>query len=114
MAMAEEVAAEAAAAAVAAVAGGVIAPITATVTSVLGLVSLFREDVEFRGVRTVVDSLTFKLVLAQQLRNEGATKVFVPELFAVDAACRRCTRRRRPPRRSSAPSSRNWSTPTPS
>ena len=85
MAPREHVAPEAAVAAIAAAAGGAIAPITATVTSVLGLVSLFREDVEFRGLRTVVDSLTFKLVLAQQLRNHGATKIFVPELFAVDA-----------------------------
>jgi hypothetical protein len=79
---------ESAGAALAAVALPALAPmftpLTAGVSAALGLVSLFREDVEFRGIRTVVDPLAFELVLAQMLQQFGrASEVFVPELIVV-------------------------------
>lgn len=59
-------------------------PVVSGVSAALGMVNLFRREVEFRGIRTVVDPLSFELVLAQQLRRVArAVEVFVPELIVV-------------------------------
>lgn len=60
-----------------------LAPITTVLDATLGLVSLFREDVEYHGAKTVVDTLAFEIALAAWLKAEGATKVFVPDLMMV-------------------------------
>lgn len=59
---------------------GAIAPATALVNAALGLVSFFREDVEYRGSKTVVDTLAFEITLASQLMEGGAKEVIVPDL----------------------------------
>ena len=57
--------------------------VAAAATQVLGLISLFREDVEYKGVETVVDPLSFEIVLASALKAVGAEMVIVPDLFAT-------------------------------
>ena len=59
-----------------------IAPIAVGVQAALGLVSLFREDVDYRGAKTVVDPNAFELALAAKLKSKGAARVIVPA-FAV-------------------------------
>jgi hypothetical protein len=58
-------------------------PIMTGVSLALGLVSLFREDVEYRGIQTVVNPLAFELSLASKVKAAGAMKVFVPDLVAL-------------------------------
>ena len=61
----------------------VVAPvITAATTAIsagLGLMSLFRQDVELHGTETSIDSLSFKIALAEQLCSK--TKVLIAELY---------------------------------
>lgn len=70
----------------AAVANGALAlvaaadPVVAGIQAALGVASLFREDVEYRGARTVVDALAFSLALAGHLKQNGATDVYIPDL----------------------------------
>lgn len=59
------------------------APIVTGVSLALGLVSLFREDVEYRGIQTVVNPLAFELSLAAKVKATGAKQVFVPDLVAL-------------------------------
>lgn len=65
---------------------GVIAPATSLVSGALGLVSLFRQDVEYHGIKTVVDPLAFEIALSSKVKSAGAAKVFVPDLMAVSLA----------------------------
>lgn len=60
-----------------------ITPVTATVGAALGLVSLFRQDVEYHGEKTTVDELAFELALAAQVKEMGAARVFVPDLMVL-------------------------------
>jgi hypothetical protein len=60
-----------------------IEPIGIGVSLALGLVSLFREDVEYRGIQTVVNPLAFELSLASKVKAAGAKKVFVPDFVAL-------------------------------
>lgn len=53
------------------------------VSMALGLVSLFRENVEYRGIQTVVNPLAFELSLAAKVKAAGAKQVFVPDLVAL-------------------------------
>jgi hypothetical protein len=46
----------------------------------LGILSFFREDVDYRGIRTVVDPLAFELALAGELKSTGKAK----EVFVID------------------------------
>jgi hypothetical protein len=64
---------------------GIVSPATAAVSAALGLVSLFREDVEYHGKKTVVDSLGFEIALAAEIKNLGATHVYVPDLVVLSA-----------------------------
>jgi hypothetical protein len=64
----------------------VTAPASAFLGTTLGLISLFREDVEYRGSKTAVDPLAFELALASKLRACEAAKVFVPDLVAFPLA----------------------------
>jgi hypothetical protein len=62
-----------------------IAPaVSAGLQGALGLVSLLRENVEFHGVTTKIDPRAFEIALAAQLRAQGATHVFVPDLMVVE------------------------------
>jgi hypothetical protein len=66
-------------------AASAITPVTTVVGAALGLVSLFRQDVEYHGEKTVVDALTFEIALAAQVHHQGARIVFVPELSVLPA-----------------------------
>ena len=57
-----------------------IAPATALVNATLGLVSFFREDVEYHGIKTTIDPLAFEITLASQLKRAGAKEVIIPDL----------------------------------
>lgn len=66
-----------------------VTPVTAVIAGIqaaLGVVRLFREDVDFRGAKTAVDPLTFSLALAARLKERKAEKVFVPALFVLQPA----------------------------
>jgi hypothetical protein len=71
--------------AVAKAAASTITPVTTAVGAALGLVSLFRQDVEYHGEKTVVDALAFEIALAAQVHHHGAEKVFVPDLSVLPA-----------------------------
>jgi len=60
-----------------------IAPATSLVTAALGLLSFFREDVEYHGAKTTVDSLAFEIALAAKLKSKGAKEVIVPDLMVI-------------------------------
>ena len=60
-----------------------LGPVTAGLTAALGLVSLFREDVDYRGIQTVINPLAFELALAAKVKAGGATRVFVPDLVVL-------------------------------
>lgn len=60
-----------------------LGPVAVGVSTALGLVSLFREDVDYRGIQTVVNPLAFELALAAKIRAIGAERVFVPDLVSL-------------------------------
>ncbi len=60
-----------------------VAAVAPAITSALGLVGLFREDVEFKGTATNVAPLAFEVALAAAVKQYGAKKVFVPDLTVV-------------------------------
>ncbi len=62
-----------------------LAALSTGVSTALGLVSLFRQDVEFGGRQTTVDPLTFELALAGALIDKGAKRVVAVD-FEVAAA----------------------------
>jgi hypothetical protein len=62
----------------------VVGAVTAGVQTALTLVSLFRQDVDYKGVPISIDTLAFELELAARLRMHKAREVIVPE-FAVFA-----------------------------
>jgi hypothetical protein len=62
-----------------------VAPVLAGVQTALGLVSLFRADVDYRGAETTVDPQTFDLALAARLKENGASKVLVPNFTIFPA-----------------------------
>lgn len=61
----------------------VVPAVTAGLQGALGLVSLLRENVEFKGVETKVDPRAFEIALASQLTARGVANVFVPDLMVV-------------------------------
>jgi hypothetical protein len=61
-----------------------INPIGAALNAAIGLVSLFREDVEYRGIKTVIDSLAFEIALAESIKKHCATAVFIPDLMILN------------------------------
>jgi hypothetical protein len=62
-----------------------LAALSTGVSTALGLVSLFRQDVEFSGRQTTVDPITFELALAGALIANGAKRVVVAD-FEVSTA----------------------------
>lgn len=60
-----------------------VAPAAAAVSAALGLVSLFRQDVEYHGAATTVDGLAFSLALAGFLKAAGAKTVYLPDLMVI-------------------------------
>jgi hypothetical protein len=62
----------------------VVGAVTVGVQTALTLVSLFRQDVDYKGVPISIDTLAFELELAARLRMHRAREVIVPE-FAVFA-----------------------------
>jgi hypothetical protein len=58
-------------------------PVTAGISAALGLVSLFREDVEYKGIQTVVNPLAFELALADKVKKNGAERVYVPDMVVL-------------------------------
>jgi len=72
------------------VAGGALAAAAAALTGVtpvigaaLGLVGLLKQDVEYHGLQTPIDSLSFAIALAAHLKDAGAKAAFVPELLVL-------------------------------
>ena len=65
---------------------GVAATINPAAGAVLGLAGLLRQDVEYHGVRTVIDPLSFAIALAARVKEAGARAAFVPELSTIAAA----------------------------
>lgn len=63
-----------------------IAPIGAALQATIGLVSLLREDVEYHGTRTSVDTLAFEIVLASRLKINKAATVLIPDLMVIQSA----------------------------
>jgi hypothetical protein len=45
--------------------------------------SLFREDVSFSGVKTAVDSLSFEIAVARELKAGGFQEVLIPEFYVI-------------------------------
>jgi hypothetical protein len=66
-----------------------IAPATALVNAALGLVGFFREDVEYHGAKTTVDSLAFEIALASHLKEAKAKEVIIPDLKITSAVLAR-------------------------
>ncbi|MGD0230941.1 MAG: hypothetical protein ABSC19_11355 [Syntrophorhabdales bacterium] len=62
---------------------GAVGTVAAGVSAALGLASLFREDVNYAGIQTVVNQLAFELALASRVKASGASAVFVPDLVAL-------------------------------
>jgi hypothetical protein len=60
-----------------------VAPVATAVSAALGLVSLFRQDVEYHGAATTIDGLAFSLALAGFLKTAGAETVFLPDLMVM-------------------------------
>jgi hypothetical protein len=63
----------------------VISPAATVVGAALGLISLFRQDVEYHGENTVVDALAFEIALAAEVKCHGAQKASVPDLVVLPA-----------------------------
>jgi hypothetical protein len=61
------------------------ATVTAGLNTVLGVASLFREDVSFSGVKTAVDDLSLQIELAARLGEHGYQSVLIPAFFIVPA-----------------------------
>jgi len=59
---------------------GPAAAVSAVAEAGLGLINLFRQDVEFRGAETKVDSLTFEVAVGARVKKAGAVKVFLSDL----------------------------------
>ena len=57
--------------------------VTAGLQSALGLVSLFRQDAEIKGVATRIDPRAFEIALASALKHAGVCTVIVPDLMAL-------------------------------
>jgi hypothetical protein len=64
------------------VGGAAIAPASSLIAAGLGLLSLFRQDVDYHGTDTVVDSLSFKIALASHLKPL-AEKVWIADLYLL-------------------------------
>jgi hypothetical protein len=67
-------------------AAAMVTPIGTAVTAALGVLSLFREDVEYHGVNTSVDRLAFEIDVAASLKSHGAAEAFVPDLMTIPLA----------------------------
>lgn len=59
--------------------------VTAGVQGALALISLFRQDVDYKGVPVSIDTLGFELELASRIRMHKASEVIVPD-FALSTA----------------------------
>lgn len=68
-------------ASVAGAASAALGPAGALVGMALGVVSLFRQDVEYKGTETTVDPLAFEIAVASALKKAGAPLVVVPDLL---------------------------------
>jgi hypothetical protein len=63
-----------------------VTAVTAAVTAGLGLVSLFRQDVEYKGSDTAIDKLSLQLALGAHLHADKPTaKVFLSDLLNLPA-----------------------------
>jgi hypothetical protein len=63
-----------------------LTPLTAVegvLNTALGIVSLFREDVSFSGVKTGVDALAFEIAVAAEMKKRSFARVLIPGLFVV-------------------------------
>lgn len=60
-----------------------VAPVAGMLSAALGVVSLFRQDVEYHGSATAVDGLAFGLALATHVKAATATKVYLPDLMVM-------------------------------
>jgi hypothetical protein len=63
-----------------------IAPATSVISATLGLLSFFREDVEYHGAKTTMETLAFEIALAAKLKSAGAGNVIVPDLMVISTA----------------------------
>jgi hypothetical protein len=59
--------------------------VTAGVQGALALLSLFRQDVDYKGVPVSIDTLGFELELAARIRMHKASEVIVPDFALVTA-----------------------------
>jgi hypothetical protein len=62
-----------------------VAPVTTLVGAAIGLASLFRQDVDYHGQKTLVDALAFEIALGAMIRRQGAATVYVPDLSVLPA-----------------------------
>jgi hypothetical protein len=62
-----------------------ISAVSAGTTAGLGLLALFRQDVEYTGRQISVNPLAFHLALAGALERREIKKVIVPEMFLAEA-----------------------------
>jgi hypothetical protein len=62
-----------------------IGAVTAGVQGVLSLVSLFRQDVDYKGVPIAIDSRAFEIELAARIRMHKSKEVIVPDFSVLDA-----------------------------
>jgi hypothetical protein len=63
-----------------------ITPVGAAFQAAIGLASLLREDVEYHGAKTTVDTLAFEIALADRLKVSEAKSVFIPDLMLMQTA----------------------------
>jgi hypothetical protein len=61
-----------------------LAAAAAAVQAGIGLVSLFRQNVNVHGVAVGVDALAFEIEMAAQLHRRGAARVYVSELLVFE------------------------------
>jgi hypothetical protein len=52
----------------------------------LGLIGLLKQDVEYHGAQTPIDSLSFEIALAAHVKRAGAEAAIVPDLMVVTSA----------------------------
>lgn len=69
--------------AVTGVAAAALSPAASLAAASLGLISLFRQDVEYHGTKSTVDALAFEIALAARIKEDGARRAYVPDLVAL-------------------------------
>lgn len=63
-----------------------VTPVQAAVETTIGLLSLFREDTDYRGSKASIDALAFEMAIAGKLKELKVKSVIVPALFIVSRA----------------------------